>query len=220
MIKQILKNWIIKKIEKYGYTICFTTHNYQWNIKNHGDYVRKSFLEMASKELDHVEGSVAEIGVYQGEFAKFINQVFPNRTFYLFDTFKGFDQRDMDIELNRKFIHRDKTGHLGDTSIEYVKEKMLYPEKCIFKQGYFPETAKGINDQFVFVSIDVDLYKPTIEALNFIYPLLTSPGFMLVHDYNINRYKGATEAVKKFRDDNKLTLVPIGDKGGSAIFVK
>ena len=120
----------------------------------------------------------------------------------------------------KKLIHKDKTSHLGDTSIELVKRKLIYPEKCIFKQGYFPDTAKGINETFVFISIDVDLYHPTIAALNIFYPKLTSPGYILVHDYNNTRYEGATEAVKQFRDQNQLTLIPIGDNGGSTIFSK
>ncbi len=220
MIKQILIKGIFKYLETKRKTICNYTHNSKWELNISEDYVRNTFLELASKELKSVEGCVAEIGVYRGKFSKNINQVFLDRIFYLFDTFEGFDKRDMSLELKGNLIHKDKTGHLGDTSIELVRSKLPYPEKCIFKQGYFPDTTKGVNEKFVFVSIDVDLYQPTLEALNFFYPKLTSPGYLLVHDYNIPRYKGVTEAVKQFRDKNQLTLVPIGDLGGSAIFIR
>jgi O-methyltransferase len=217
-MKRFIKKAIFKVLEHNELTICRTTHNQKWEIGIHGDYVRKSFLQLIRNELDNVEGCVAEVGVYQGNFARHINQVFPDRRFFLFDTFKGFDSRDMDVELRNNLIHRDKVGHLGDTSIELVKSKLPYPEKCIFKSGYFPDTAADVEEKFMFVSIDVDLYQPTLEALNFFFHNLTSPGYILVHDYNGLRYKGARSAVKQFREDNQLTFVPIGDSGGSVIF--
>ena len=48
--------------------------------------------EMAKRD---VQGALAELGVYKGEFAAEINRLMPDRTFYLFDTFEGFDQRDV-----------------------------------------------------------------------------------------------------------------------------
>lgn len=40
----------------------------------------------------HLNGCVAEAGVFQGNFAKVINANFPDRKLYLFDTFEGFDK--------------------------------------------------------------------------------------------------------------------------------
>lgn len=45
-----------------------------------------------------VAGAVAELGVYRGDFAKVINEVFPDRKLYLFDTFKGFPEQDISYE--------------------------------------------------------------------------------------------------------------------------
>ena len=71
---------------------------------NYYDYVRLSTLELVSYEINSrgLTGSVAELGVYKGKFARYINQYFPERPFYLFDTFEGFDQRDgaREIEQN------------------------------------------------------------------------------------------------------------------------
>ena len=97
---------------------------------------------------------------------------------------------------------------------------MSFPEKCIFKQGYFPETAEGIDENFVFVSIDMDLYQPTIEALNYFFFRLTSPGYIMIHDFNCKRYKGINAAVIEFTKKPNLTIVPIGDLSGSVILIK
>ena len=58
------------------------------------------FLERMAQLLqeNNIVGCVAEGGVFQGEFAKEINRVFPESTLYLFDTFTGFDARDVGIE--------------------------------------------------------------------------------------------------------------------------
>ena len=221
MIKKIAQNFLLNELEKREWTVSTILHGNKWEINVRGDYVRKSTLELIKKEIGgDIEGDIAEVGVYKGEFAKYINQLFPSRTFYLFDTFEGFHEKDIEIELGEKLIHRNKTGQLNNTSIKIVKDKLPFKEKCIFKKGYFPETAKGLERKFVFVSIDVDLYQPTIEALKYFYPRLTKPGYIMVHDYNSSRYNGATKAVNEFKQKNIITLTPIADSGGTAIITK
>jgi O-methyltransferase len=68
-------------------------------IYNTHDYFRLSSLELCAQEIDEdSEGCVAELGVYRGDFAQYINTLFPNRKFYLFDTFEGFDKKNFDKE--------------------------------------------------------------------------------------------------------------------------
>jgi O-methyltransferase len=61
------------------------------------DYIRYSSLELAALEIKKrgITGAVAELGVFRGDFAARINSVFPERKLYLFDTFAGFDERDI-----------------------------------------------------------------------------------------------------------------------------
>ena len=37
---------------------------------------------------------------------------------------------------------------------------MPNPQNCQPVKGFFPESAKDIEDRFVFVSLDADLYEP------------------------------------------------------------
>src|SRR5215217_3679490 len=69
------------------------------------DYIRLSTLELLSHEIkaNNVPGNVAELGVFKGKFARFINQYFPDRSLYLFDTFEGFDQRDGKTEKENNY---------------------------------------------------------------------------------------------------------------------
>jgi hypothetical protein len=49
--------------------------------RNYLDYIRISTLELVSKEINDSgkKGAVAELGVYKGKFAKYINGFFPKR---------------------------------------------------------------------------------------------------------------------------------------------
>lgn len=188
--------------------------------KNYFDYIRLATLELVSHEIDrkNVDGSVAELGVYKGKFAKFINQYFPERSLYLFDTFEGFDDRDIATEKENKLSTGDQD--FTETSVEFVMKLMPYPKKCIPVKGFFPESAKDIKTTFAFVSIDADLYEPIYNGLVFFYPKLAPGGYIFIHDFNNDNYKGSRRAVEQFCMEQKINSVPLPDSGGSAIIIK
>ncbi|KAB0573851.1 methyltransferase [Helicobacter pullorum NCTC 12824] len=179
---------------------------------------RIQFLESFAKEckIKNLDGNVAELGVFQGEFAKKINEFFPNRTLYLFDTFEGFDERDLKSETND--VKENGIGHLNDTSIEIVMNKMLYPKNVVIKKGWFPESAAGLdNEKFCFVNLDPDLYEPILAGLQFFYPKMVKGGVILIHDYFNKGYPGVRQAVSEFCEKYNLNSFPIGDDISIAI---
>lgn len=179
---------------------------------------REQFLSDFSRIVydNKMQGAVAEAGVFQGEFAKVINEKFFDRRLYLFDTFEGFDQRD--IALERKYNYsNEEVGHLNMTSEEMVLGKMKYVENCIIKKGYFPETATDVKDTFCFVNLDMDLYKPTYEGLKFFWDRMEVGGVILVHDFFSEEYEGVQNAVKKFCAEKSVSLFPIGDSASVGI---
>ena len=157
-----------------------------------------------------IAGAVAEAGVFQGEFAKVINEKFPDRKIYLFDTFEGFDEKDIEYERQYDFSN-EEVGHLSMTSEELVLGKMKFAENCIIKKGYFPQTAEGITDTFCFVNLDMDLYKPTLAGLNFFWGKMEIGGIILIHDYFSEVYEGVKSAVQEFCVGKSIPLFPIGD---------
>lgn len=181
--------------------------------------LRIAMLRLCINEIKEkkLKGNAAELGVYRGEFAKHINYYLPDRKLYLFDTFEGFS--DMDENTNDAGSKFDYT-EFSDTSINLVLEKMTSPEKCIIKKGYFPDTAVGIDDQFCFVSLDADLYKPILSGLEYFYPKLVPGGYIFVHDYNSSRFTGAKKAVREFCNRNYIGYIPLLDYDGSVIITK
>lgn len=187
---------------------------------NYFDYIRLSTLELISFELKkkNLPGSVAELGVYKGKFARYINQFFPDRKLYLFDTFEGFDKRDTVLEKSNNYS--TGTQDFSDTSVSSVLKQMPFPDHCVPVKGFFPESAKGINDSFVLVSLDADLYDPIYAGLNFFFPKLVKGGHILIHDFNNDQYKGARKAVEQFCSEQGLNFVPLPDSGGSVVISK
>lgn len=187
---------------------------------NYFDYIRLATLELVCEEIKrrNLQGNAVELGVYKGKFARYINGYFPDRILYLFDTFQGFDNRDVDSE--KKLGFSDGKQDFSDTSVEGVLKQMPYPKMCRPVKGFFPESAKDVNEAFVFVSLDADLYEPILAGLNFFYPKLVRGGYIFVHDFNNENYGGARRAVEQFCSEQGIGFVPIPDSGGSVVIAK
>ena len=174
---------------------------------------RINFLRDYANIWQKENACVAEGGVYQGDFAKEINECFPDSPLYLFDTFEGFDQRDLSKEHAENYSEM-QAKHIGNTSVELVIGKLPHQGNAIIRKGYFPETARGLEDKrFCFVNLDFDLYNPTIEGLRFFYPRMLENGVILVHDYYNEGYKGVKQAVEEYAGEvgTAIKLFPIGD---------
>jgi O-methyltransferase len=182
---------------------------------------RTALLKMAAKEIydANVNGNVAELGVFKGDFAVRINELFPDRILYLFDTFEGFNSTDVEIDLNNGLSSCQK-GNYCYTDIDTILSRMPFANKCIIKKGYFPESAACVEDSFVFVSLDADLYQPTIEGLRYFFPRMTKGGYMFVHDYNNARFQGVKKAVREFCARRSVQYFPLQDISGSVVITK
>jgi len=175
---------------------------------------RDNFLKNYAEEIyrRNITGNVAEAGVFQGDFAALINKYFPDRKLYLFDTFGGFDERDIKFEEGYS-DNPMKGDHFKETSIELVKSKMRYLDNVIIKQGFVPESFDGFEDKFCFVNLDMDLYKPTLEALKYFYPRMIEGCGILVHDYfDTFNFPNLKKGVIEFAEETGAKTFPIGDE--------
>ncbi|MDR0884033.1 MAG: hypothetical protein LBN05_05465 [Oscillospiraceae bacterium] len=174
---------------------------------------RVLFLEKLAALMieEGTQGAVAEAGVFRGEFAREINRVFPAKTLYLFDTFAGFDARDVSIDRAHAYSQREG-AQFRETSEEVVLSRMPHPEKCVLRRGYFPDTTQGLEAQYCFVSLDMDLYQPTRAGLEYFLPRMEKNGVILLHDYFSDEYIGVKQAVQDYeKEHGQLRLFPIGD---------
>lgn len=185
------------------------------------DYVRRQAMRLCARWIASrgVEGAIAELGVYQGEQAALLNALFPDRPLYLLDTFEGFAQADVRSDVASGYSV-SSVGQFDDTSVDLVISKMSAPANVHIRKGFFPESAIEMPDFFAFVSLDVDLYEPILAGLEYFYPRLANGGFIFIHDYNNQRYKGVRHAVEKFLKHTPTAAVPLPDYAGSLILTR
>lgn len=186
------------------------------------DYFRFRTFELVANEVirTHVEGAVAEVGVFMGTFSALINMKFSDRLLYLFDTFEGFSKEEFKKEV--KLGRCDESFHeiFEETSVEAVLEKMPIRQNCIIRKGLFPGSAKGLEEEkYAFVSIDVDLEESIFQSLCYFYPRVSIGGYIFIHDYNCSILEGVKEAVRRFEEASGIQLhkVPIADGDGTLI---
>ena len=85
-----------------------------------------------------------------------------------------------------------------------------------------PETFAGLEtEHFAFVLLDMDVYPPTRDALQFFYPRLSPGAYLMVHDYHNDESNWACRrAVDDFMRDKPERFIEIADVWGSIIFRK
>lgn len=185
--------------------------------------IRSATLHRMAERItaQQVPGSIAELGVYKGDIAWQLNTLFPDRELLLFDTFEGFDEKDVLTERENNYSRAEVTN-FSDTSVEYVRNRLPFPKQASFHQGYFPQTAEVLDDSsFALVSLDTDLYEPILAGLQYFYPRLSKGGMILLHDYNNTQFRGCKEAVHQYETEHgPLLLVPLSDLHGTAVIVK
>lgn len=187
------------------------------SIVEYADYHRFGTIAMALRriEIENIQGALAEAGVFQGHASRFIHHLVPDRLYYLFDTFEGFDKNDLDPGVSE-----DK--RFRTTSVDAVLRYIGDQRNLVVKKGRVPETFIGLEtERFSFVLLDMDLYKPTISALDFFYPRLSLGGYLMVHDYHNDESNWACRrAVDEFMQNKPERIIEIADIWGSVIFRK
>lgn len=181
------------------------------------DYFRYATLSLALRQVlsAPIPGALAEVGVYRGHTSRIIHSVAPERTLYLFDTFEGFPGHQLEG-------WQKGDARFRDTDAEAVRRYVGASDRVVIRKGYVPDTLAGHEDErFAFVLLDLDLYEPTRQCLDFFYPRLNTGGYLFVHDYNNPESNWACKrAFDDFMRDRPEQIVEIGDIWGSALVRK
>ncbi|MDZ5726210.1 TylF/MycF/NovP-related O-methyltransferase [Acetobacterium sp. K1/6] len=181
--------------------------------------IRLAELRLMAKTIESrkIVGAIAELGVYQGDFARELNRNFPERKLYLFDTFEGFQAEDIAKE---KGLSKAGNGDFSETSEAFIRDTLPYPNQVVILKGRFPETIPKEDLKYALVSLDADLYEPIRQGLTYFYPRLSSGGALLIHDYNSWQFPGVKKAVDEYCKAQNIFLIPICDFHGTAILMK
>jgi O-methyltransferase len=175
-------------------------------------YVLSTLLRQALS----IEGDVWECGVYKGGTAAMLAKIMieskVSKKLLLFDTFAGMPETDADRDLHQE-------GDFADTSAEDVAAYVNAPDVAVLREGFIPDTFAGLEShRIAFAHIDVDIYKSILDCLEFIWPRLSSGGFIVFDDYGFPSCPGALQAVDEFF--SATTAFPLCLPTGQAVVFK
>lgn len=169
-------------------------------------------LIQAFKAVEKLPGHTAECGCYMGLSSWLLLKYGgkDSAIHRIFDSFEGLSP-----------------PSLEDSGSDYRKGKFACPKHDVkhhlkqfdnaeFYQGWIPHVFQQVGQySYKFVHIDVDLFQPTLDSLEYFWPLLVQGGVIVVDDYGYSNYPGAGKAVRQF---GKGTIVPL--LTGNCLLVK
>lgn len=179
---EILSLWNKSFPEKIGYDKAMFTTKMQW-----GDNLSKKFRHYALYQLVNraltntaMQGNVAECGCWQGQSAHLTAQVLKvhnfDKKFMIFDSFEGLsdlhenDQHDVK-KLTEEEIRTQKKQFAATEDL--VRSNLKEFNFIDYYKGWIPDRFPEVSqEKFSFVNIDVDLYQPIKDCLEFFYPRL------------------------------------------------
>ncbi|MFT6500449.1 MAG: O-methyltransferase [Crocinitomicaceae bacterium] len=160
---------------------------------------------------DKIEGDFIETGVWRGGATILMRAVLKeleikDRVVWLADSFEGLPKP------NTNDFPADKGNELYklrilSCSLEEVQHNFkvygLLDDQVKFIPGWFKDTLPTAPvQQISLLRLDGDLYESTFTALKYLYPNVSSGGFVIVDDYNAFPYCKA--AVDAFRKEYKI----------------
>ena len=182
-----------------------------------------SLQEMVSYALHKkLEGDFVECGVWKGHSAYIISKMLFKNGFtgslHIFDSFEGGLSNKVGKDENtRTQLSEDKIKKEAESfssTEEEVKNCLSDFNFVKLYKGWIPDRFKEVdNKTFSLVHIDVDLYEPTRDSLNFFYPRLVDGGVIVCDDYGLSQFPGAKKAIEEFLSKNDYKLfyaVPMG----------
>jgi hypothetical protein len=157
-----------------------------------------------------IEGDVAECGVWRGGSMMAVALTLleyndTSRKLYLYDTFEGMSvPRKIDKSLDGVSAEsqmKRESEKWCYASIEDVRKNILstgYPEEKIYLvKGKVEDTIpKTLPANLSLLRLDTDWYESTKHELNYLCPLLSPEGVLIIDDYG--HWQGARKAVDEY----------------------
>ena len=160
--------------------------------------------------------NIVECGCFNGcstyIIAKLLEKYNFNQKFYIFDSFEGLSNfKNEDITEENKYQPNSNSFKANEKQFHEIFESFSF---ISIKKGWIPDRFEEVKeDQFSFINIDVDIYEPTRDSLDFFYSRLINGGCIHLDDYNFREWPGNKTAIDNFLKKNKVSFfyeIPLG----------
>lgn len=175
---------------------------------------RRFFLLSTAAGVRHIDGDTADIGVRFGTSSFFILRGIDDaaKQHHLFDSFEGLSAPTAQDNAEGKRGAWKQGDLLAEEEVTKHNLRM-YADRCRYFKGWVPARFPEVKDRkFAFVHIDVDLYQPTRDTLEFFYERVSPGGVIVCDDYGSALCPGARQAMDEFMANKPESLfhVPTG----------
>lgn len=185
---------------------------------------RHYVLNYLLKNVDLKSGDVCEAGCWKGlsayQIASYLRSKEENVIFHIFDSFEGLSKIEAEDKYENEKRNEEDMRKQFACSLENVQDNLKEFNFIKYYKGWIPQRFKEVEEKnFSFVHIDVDLYQPICDSIEFFYPRLSKGGIMVFDDYGCMQFPGAKKAVDESisRYDN-IFFLPL--PSGQAFLVK
>jgi len=162
---------------------------------------------LAYIDRENIPGDIVECGVWRGGNIILARKLSPDRVCWLYDTFSGMTQPSAADGLKANELYKHKTqagipmsGASLDKVMAAISECGVYDgDKLRFVEGDVCETLSQLECRpahIALLRLDTDWYDSTAAELEYLYPLLSVGGVLIVDDYG--HWPGARQAVDDY----------------------
>ena len=174
-----------------------------------------------------VTGSKAECGVLRGFSALLTNQIAQMRNknwtgenYHLIDSFEGLSEpeiKDAIYSVNQNPRASHNAGHFA-VPLTNVQNNLLSFPNLRFHKGWIPEIFASLpEDEWSYVHIDVDLYRPTLNSLEYFFPRMAAGGVIINDDFASPLFPGGGSGWVEFFERVKKPFTVLDS--GQAVFI-
>lgn len=159
---------------------------------------------------DGVGGATMECGTRFGKSSFVFLHGFgrPERAHYVFDSFEGLGVPSEEDREN-EHVRAWEPGEMSADESHARRNLAEFPNVSLHK-GWIPDRFPDASDEaFCFVHLDVDLFQPTMDTLNFAWERLVDGGVVVCDDYGLATCPGAKRAFDEFFADGRASLLPV-----------
>ncbi|MAU52436.1 MAG: methyltransferase [Roseovarius sp.] len=178
-------------------------------------------LLAAARSVRDIPGDFAECGVRFGKSSRFLLSGAGEQSakrLFIFDSFEGLSDPGADDAMSGGGAAWVK----GDLAVpeEIVRRNLSdFGDRAVLYKGWIPDRFGEVEaGRFSLVHVDVDLYEPTMAAVEFFYPRVNPGGVILCDDYGSADCPGAKKAIDEFFADKPENV--IGLTSGQSLVIK
>jgi hypothetical protein len=153
-----------------------------------------------------IDGDTAECGVLDGATSYLICSAAKSRNVqkihHAFDSWEGLSDTSVEDQSENKYnVFYWKKGDLSVLQEDAMRNLAAFDSIKYYK-GWIPDRFNEVKiKKFSFVHIDVDIYQPTKDSLEFFYTRMNPGGVILCDDYGYHTCPGAQKAFDDFMSD-------------------